>query len=84
MSSAEQKQVLNVAEVAAVFGRTEASIRHALARRALWLPPAFKMGSRWGWRRKDVDDHLRKLADGEIVPRRRGRPRKNSEEAESA
>lgn len=71
-----EKAVLYVEDVAAKLGRSEAAIRHAIARNDWWLPKPFRMGARWAWLPGDVEAHLAMLADGVVQVRRPGRPRK--------
>lgn len=54
-----EAQVLYVAELAKLLGRTEASIRSAVARGADWLPPRITMGERLAWRRETVEAFLK-------------------------
>ena len=55
-------EVLYVADLARMLGRTEAAIRAAVNRGVDWLPPAWPMGRRLAWRRCDVDAFLAKQA----------------------
>lgn len=50
--------VLYVADLARMLGRTETAIRAAVNRGVSWLPPSFTMGKRIAWRRADVDRFL--------------------------
>jgi predicted DNA-binding transcriptional regulator AlpA len=54
--------VLYLADVAKLYGRTEAAIRSANARGAPWLPAPFKLGRRLAWRRVDVEADLARRA----------------------
>jgi predicted DNA-binding transcriptional regulator AlpA len=54
-----ESDVLYVPELARKLGRTEASIRSAVARGADWLPPRLTMGERLAWRRETVEAFLK-------------------------
>lgn len=75
-SPSPEKAVLYVEDVAAKLGRSEAAIRHAIARQDWWLPKPFRMGMRWAWLPGDVEAHLAMLADRAVPVRKKGRPRK--------
>lgn len=50
--------VLYIAQLAQRLGKTDAAVRAGLQRKADWVPPSFKMGSRHAWRPADVDRFL--------------------------
>lgn len=54
----QQPEVIYVAEMAALMGRSEVAIRQALNRGVSWLPPPFYLGRRVAWRRSDVQQWL--------------------------
>lgn len=60
----QQAEILGVPEVARYYGKTEAAIRQARARGDEWLPPAFKVAGRIGWRRVDIEKAVEKLVSG--------------------
>lgn len=77
-SPSPERAVLYVEDVAAKLGRSEAAIRHAIARQLWWLPKPFRMGARWAWLPGDIEAHLAMLSDGVVPVRKPGRPRKSA------
>lgn len=73
----EESEVIYVADLARILGRTEASVREAIRRGVPWLPNGFKMGVRHCWLRADVMQFLTDYRDGmvENKPARMGRKR---------
>ena len=53
-----QRETMSVRDLADRMGRSEASIRAALARKDSWLPPAKKLGGRIVWQRDEVEAFL--------------------------
>ncbi|WP_454838337.1 hypothetical protein [Pseudomonas mohnii] len=68
-------EVVFVAGLAKMLGRTEASIRSAMSSGADWLPKSFRMGTRHCWLKEDVLKFLRAYRDGTIKTPKVGRPR---------
>lgn len=73
----EESEVIYVADLARILGRTEASVREAIRRDVQWLPEGFKMGVRHCWLRADVMQFLTDYRDGKLEnkPTRAGRKR---------
>lgn len=73
----EDSKVIYVADLARIFGRTEASVREGIRRGVPWLPKGFKMGIRHCWLREDVMQFLTNCRDGKVEnkPTRLGRKR---------
>jgi len=73
----EESEVIYVADIARILGRTEASVREGIRRGVPWLPKGFKMGVRHCWLRADVMQFLLDYRDGKIQnkPMRAGRKR---------
>jgi hypothetical protein len=71
----EESEVIYVADLARILGRTETSVREALRRGVPWLPNGFKMGVRHCWLRADVMQFLTDYRDGKLEnkPTRAGR-----------
>jgi hypothetical protein len=65
-------EVIYVAGLAAMLGKTESSIREGLRRGVPWLPGSFKIAGQHAWLKDDAIGFLRGLADG--VPVRQSRP----------
>lgn len=72
----QQPEVIYVAGLAGMLGKTEASIRDGIRRGVSWLPKGFKMGQEWAWLREDVYVFLRERRDGKPVNPKLGRQRK--------
>ncbi|WP_260688070.1 hypothetical protein [Pseudomonas sp. AO-1] len=70
----EDCEVVFVAGLAKMLGRTEASVREGIRRGVDWLPKSFRMGSRHCWLKQDVRVFLTEYRDGKKAPRV-GRPR---------
>jgi len=68
-------EVVFVAGLATMLGRTEASVREGMRRRVDWLPGSFKIGTRHCWLKEDVREFLRACRDGENKAPKIGRPR---------
>ncbi len=68
-------EVVFVAGLGKMLGRTEASVREGIRRGVDWLPKSFKMGSRHCWLKEDVREFLRECRDGENKAPKIGRPR---------
>lgn len=73
----EESEVIYIADLARILGRTEASIREGIRRGVPWLPKGFKMGIRHCWLRADVLQFLTNYRDGKVEnkPPRVGRKR---------
>ncbi len=73
----EEPEVIYVADMARILGRTEASVREGIRRGVPWLPKSFKMGIRHCWLRADVTQFLTDFRDGKLEnkPTRVGRKR---------
>ncbi|BCA30169.1 hypothetical protein [Metapseudomonas otitidis] len=61
----EDSEVIYVAGMARMLGKTEASIRDGIRRQADWLPKGFKIAGQHAWLREDVMRFLREYRDGE-------------------
>lgn len=57
-----QSDVLYVADMARKFGRTERAIRALIDRKSKAVPPPFKLGGKWAWKREDVDSWINQQA----------------------
>ena len=68
-------EVLFVAGLATMLGRTEASVREGMRRGVDRLPKSFKMGTRHCWLRRDVLAFLVACRDGENKAVKVGRKR---------
>lgn len=70
-------EVIYVADLARILGRTEVSVREGIRRQASWLPKGFRMGIKHCWLRADVMQFLLDYRDGKIQtkPTRVGRKR---------
>jgi len=62
----DETEVIYVADLARILGRTEASVREGIRRGVSWLPKGFKMGIRHCWLRTDVMQFLTDHRDGKI------------------
>jgi hypothetical protein len=71
----DQCEVVYVAGLGKMLGRTEASVREGIRRGVDWLPKGFKMGSRHCWLKDDVKEFLRACRDGETKRQKPGRKR---------
>lgn len=69
-------EVVFVAGLGKMLGRTEAAVRQGLSRGVEWLPKSFKMGSRHCWLKADVREFLLACRDGENKTQKVGRKRK--------
>ncbi|MFP3922332.1 hypothetical protein [Pseudomonas sp. W5-36] len=72
----EESEVVKVDGLAKMLGRTEASIREGIRRGVAWLPPSFKMGGKHCWLKDDVRIFLQDFRDGQHLPAKLGRPRR--------
>ncbi|NMY53294.1 hypothetical protein [Pseudomonas sp. WS 5011] len=61
-------EVIYVAGMAAMLGKTESSIREGLRRRVPWLPASFKIAGQHAWIKSDVMTFIRGLSVTEAVP----------------
>lgn len=68
-------EVVFVAGLGKMLGRTEASVREGMRRGVDWLPKSFRMGTRHCWLKADVREFLRECRDGEKKAPKVGRPR---------
>jgi len=68
-------EVVFVAGLGKMLGRTEASVREGIRRGVDWLPKSFRMGTRHCWLKEDVREFLRAYRDGENKTLKIGRPR---------
>lgn len=68
-------EVVFVAGLGKMLGRTEASVREGIRRGVDWLPKSFRMGTRHCWLKADVREFLRACRDGENKAPKVGRPR---------
>lgn len=68
-----QSEILYVADMARVMGRTESAIRMGVARGVEWLPkPMQGMGRRLSWLRDDVEQFIKsRSGSGSAATRRR-------------
>ncbi|MVW75346.1 hypothetical protein [Pseudomonas xionganensis] len=71
----EESEVIYVAGMAKMLGKTEAAVRDGIRRAAPWLPKGFKVGTQHAWLREDVRQFLRGCRDGENKPVKVGRKR---------
>lgn len=73
----DESEVIYIADLARIYGRTEASVREGLQRGVRWLPKSFKMGTKHCWLRADVMQFLLDCRDGKIqtAPTKVGRKR---------
>ncbi|XVN24700.1 hypothetical protein QZH45_04970 [Pseudomonas corrugata] len=71
----DECEVVYVAGLGKMLGRTEASIREGIRRGVDWLPRGFKMGTRHCWLKDDVREFLRAYRDGENKLPKAGRKR---------
>lgn len=55
-------EVIYVAGLAAMLGKTESSIREGLRRGVPWLPASFKIAGQHAWMKDDVFVFLRQLS----------------------
>lgn len=72
----DDSEVVFVAGLAKMLGRTEASVREGIRRGVDWLPKSFKMGTRHCWLKEDVREFLRGCRDGEHKATKVGRKRR--------
>lgn len=68
-------EVVFVAGLGKMLGRTEASVREGIRRDVDWLPKGFKMGAKHCWLKEDVRKFLRDCRDGQNKMAKVGRPR---------
>ncbi|WQD70463.1 hypothetical protein U0037_20660 [Pseudomonas marginalis] len=82
----EESEIIYVADLTGILGRTEASIREGVRRGVPWLPKGFKMDIRHCWLRADVMQFLRNYRDGRVEnkPARLGRKRQTPPTLQSA
>lgn len=75
----DESEVIYVADLARILGRTEASVREGIRRGVSWLPKGFKMGIRHSWLKADVMQFLLDCRDGKVhtKPIRAGRKRQS-------
>ena len=71
----EQSEVIYLAGLAMMLGKTEAAVRDGIRRNAVWVPKGFKMGALHAWLRADVLMFLRECQEGKNKPVKIGRPR---------
>lgn len=78
-----KSEVVYIAGIAKIFGKTEASIREGLRRRVTWLPVGFKIAGQHAWMKDDVMGFLRSMSAGAeaerpapIIIRKPGRKRR--------
>lgn len=72
----DECEVVYVAGLGKMLGRTEASVREGIRRGVDWLPRGFKMGARHCWLKDDVKEFLRACRDGENKTPKVGRKRR--------
>lgn len=53
-----ESDVIGVADLALIIGRTEPAIRMGVHRKVDWLPPHFYLGRKLAWRRSSVEAWL--------------------------
>ena len=68
-------EVVFIAGLGKMLGRTEASVREGICRGVTWLPKSFRMGIRHCWFKEDIRDLLRAWRDRENKAPKVGRPR---------
>jgi hypothetical protein len=72
----DECEVVDVAGLGRMLGRTEAAVRQGISRGVDWLPKSFRMGSRHCWLKDDVRAFLLACRDGENKRPKVGRKRK--------
>jgi hypothetical protein len=73
----DECEVVYVAGLGKMLGRTEASVREGIRRGVNWLPKGFKMGARHCWFKSDVRMFLIACRDGENKAPKVGRKRQS-------
>lgn len=71
-----ETQIMTITDVARFLGRSEGAVRASLARGASNIPPAFKLGAKWAWDRRDVlawYEQRRVAAQGDVSLPRAGK-----------
>lgn len=72
----EESEVIYLAGLAKMLGKTEASIREGIRRGVEWLPKGTKIAGKHAWLREDVRKFLRKYVDGQHQKAKPGRKRR--------
>lgn len=72
----EESEVIYLAGLAKMLGKTEASIREGIRRGVEWLPKGTKMAGKHAWLREDVRKFLREYMGGERLKAKPGRKRR--------
>lgn len=71
----EDSEVIYIADLARMYGKTEASIRGVIRRGVEWLPKGTKIAGKHAWLREDVRKFLREYVDGQQHKAKPGRKR---------
>ncbi|MDT4843763.1 hypothetical protein FQZ97_777000 [compost metagenome] len=79
-----QSEIIYIADLAKVYGKTESSIREGLRRGVPWLPKSFKVAGQHAWLRADIASFLKSLSEPanqpipqtQVPPKKRGRKRR--------
>jgi len=66
---ADNSEVVYIAGLAKIFGKTESSVREGLRRGVPWLPRSFKIAGQHAWLKVDVYAFLRAMAEGVVEDR---------------
>lgn len=74
----EESEVIYLAGLAKMLGKTEASIREGIRRGAEWLPKGTKIAGKHAWLREDVRKFLREYVDGQQQKAKSGRKRREA------
>lgn len=71
----DDSEVIYIADLARMYGKTEASIREGIRRGVEWLPKGTKIAGKHAWLREDVRKFLREYVDGQHRKAKPGRKR---------
>lgn len=71
----DDSEVIYIADLARMYGKTEASIREGIRRGVEWLPKGSKIAGKHAWLREDVRKFLREYVDGQHHKAKPGRKR---------
>lgn len=72
----DDSEVIYIADLARIYGKTEASIREGIRRGVEWLPKGTKIAGKHAWLREDVRKFLREYVDGQHRKAKPGRKRR--------
>lgn len=71
----DDSEVIYIADLARMYGKTEASIREGIRRGVEWLPKGAKIAGKHAWLREDVRKFLREYMAGQHQKAKPGRKR---------